>query len=149
MPVAPKPDLSPFESKYKALDALYCTALLFRDSRANNLGRAFRRGIPELPEQLATDLRWRGSESANHLAIGHPSRPPIERAILQVRCFGSTGETDTEYQILKARVRAERIEAGPQQDARVESLGVTDFQPAHRLILIAESRIDHGNLRSI
>ena len=54
MPVAPKPDLSPFGSKYKPLDALYCTALLFRDLRANNLGRAFQRGIPELPEQVTS-----------------------------------------------------------------------------------------------
>src|ERR1700739_1832114 len=58
-------------------------------------------------------------------------------------------EADTAYQVFEARVRAERIEAWPQQDARVKSLPVAFFQPIHRLILIPESCIDHGNLRGM
>jgi hypothetical protein len=49
---------------------------------------------------------------------------------------------------LEARVGAERIEARPQQDARVKSLFVGFFEPIHRLIRISQRCIDHGNLRA-
>src|SRR6266446_2654051 len=51
--------------------------------------------------------------------------------------------------VFKARVRAERIEARPQQDAWVKSLFVAFFEPIYGLIRIPERCIDHGNLRSV
>src|SRR5580693_492243 len=52
------------------------------------------------------------------------------------------------HKILEARVRAERIEAWPPEDARVKSLLVAFFKPIHGLIPISERYVDHGNLRS-
>ena len=62
---------------------------------------------------------------------------------------GSAREADTVQKVFKARVRAQRIEARPQQDARVKSLFVASFEPTHGLIRLPESYIDHGNLRSM
>jgi len=62
---------------------------------------------------------------------------------------GSTRDADTAHKVFKARVRAERIEARPQQDAWVQSLFVGCFEPIHGLISIPERCIDHGNLRGI
>jgi hypothetical protein len=53
------------------------------------------------------------------------------------------------FKVLKSRIGAERIETRPQEDAGVEPLFITLVEPRHRLILVAESRIDHGNLRGI
>jgi hypothetical protein len=46
--------------------------------------------------------------------------------------------------VLEARVGAERIEARPQQDARLKSLLVPLFEPSHDLIRISERCVDHG-----
>src|SRR5262249_47134342 len=66
-----------------------------------------------------------------------------------IKFLDSTRETNTAHKNLKARVRAERIEARPQQDAWIKALFVGFFEPIHRLIVIAESGIHHGNLRGI
>src|SRR5580700_9232493 len=57
-------------------------------------------------------------------------------------------QADATRELLKARVGPERIESRPQQNARVKSLFVSSLQPIHRLISIAKSRVDHGDLRS-
>ena len=62
---------------------------------------------------------------------------------------GSAREADTVQKVFKARVRAQRIEARPQKDARVKSLFVAFFEPIYSLIRIAKSCIDHGNFRGV
>jgi hypothetical protein len=44
---------------------------------------------------------------------------------------------------------AETIEAGPQENSRVEALFVAFFEPIRGLIRITESYIDHGNLQTM
>lgn len=44
---------------------------------------------------------------------------------------------------------AEGIEARSQEDTRIKSFFIAFFEPGHRLNLIAESCIDHGNLRAM
>ena len=68
---------------------------------------------------------------------------------VNVRFPGSTREADPAHKVLKARIRAKRIEAGPKQDARVESLFKAYFEPIYGLIRIPERCIDYGNLRSM
>jgi hypothetical protein len=58
-------------------------------------------------------------------------------------------QPDAAFKVLKSRIGAERIETRPQEDAGVEPLLITLVEPGHRLALVAESRIDHGNLRGI
>jgi hypothetical protein len=58
-------------------------------------------------------------------------------------------EADTAHEVLEARVRTERIEAWPDQDAGVEPLFVASFEPTHGLIPVPERGIDDRNLRSI
>jgi hypothetical protein len=74
---------------------------------------------------------------------------PLYPFALLIKFSGSTREADAAQKIFKARVRADRIEASPQQDARVKSLLIAFFEPIHSLIGIPESYIDHRNLRSI
>jgi hypothetical protein len=61
----------------------------------------------------------------------------------------SMRKADTPYEVFKARVRTERIQAWPEQDAGVKPLFVAFFEPTHGLIPIPERCIDYGNLRSI
>lgn len=70
-------------------------------------------------------------------------------SIGRTRTEGSWIEPNPSFKILESPVGTERIEPGPQEDARVESLFVTRLEPCHRLIVVAKRRIDHGNLRSI
>src|SRR5271155_1831908 len=56
------------------------------------------------------------------------------------------GEAEAAHEVLKAWVRAERIQAGPQQDAWVKSLFVPFLQPIHRVISVPKGCINHGNL---
>ena len=53
------------------------------------------------------------------------------------------------HKVLKARIGAERVEAGPQQDTPIKSIFVAFFEPIHGLIRIPERCVDHGNLRTI
>jgi hypothetical protein len=62
---------------------------------------------------------------------------------------GSVTETDAPRKLLEPRFGAEGIEARSQEDARIESFLIAFFEPNHRLILIAESCVDHGNLRGM
>jgi hypothetical protein len=47
-------------------------------------------------------------------------------------------KADAAQKVLKAGVRAERVEAGPDQDAGVNSLVETLFPPSHGLIFISK-----------
>jgi len=58
------------------------------------------------------------------------------------------GEADTAHEVFKAWVRPERIEARSDEDAGIEPLLVTSFEPTHGLIRVTERRVDCGNLRS-
>src|SRR5450432_1644295 len=71
------------------------------------------------------------------------------RAFLNTRFAASTWQADMAQKGIEARVRAERIKPWPQQHARIKSLFVAFFEPGHRLILIAQSRIYHGNFRAM
>lgn len=61
----------------------------------------------------------------------------------------STRKADTTRQVLKTRVRPQRIESRPQQDSWVESFFVASFEPTHGLIRVPKRGVDHGNLRSM
>src|SRR5690349_10667053 len=50
---------------------------------------------------------------------------------------------------MESRITAQRIKTRPQEDAGVETLFIALLQPRHRLIVVAERRIDDGNLRGI
>ena len=56
-------------------------------------------------------------------------------------------EADTAQEILKPQVGSERIEDRSQQDGRIESRLIGLVQPDHRLVVVAESGIDRGNIR--
>jgi hypothetical protein len=56
------------------------------------------------------------------------------------------GQANTANEIFETGVGAERVEARPQQNARVKPLVVALFQPIHGLIPVTKSRIDHRNL---
>jgi hypothetical protein len=55
-------------------------------------------------------------------------------------------ETNAAYKLLEPRIGAQGIEARSQEDARIKSFFIAFFEPAHRLRLIVEGCIDHGNL---
>lgn len=61
----------------------------------------------------------------------------------------SSTEPDAAFKVLEPPVGAKRIETRPQEDAGIESLCEALLEPGHRLILVVERRIDHGNLRGI
>src|SRR6266496_2531967 len=61
--------------------------------------------------------------------------------------LNSSGEPDAAQKILKPSIGPERIEGGPQEDGGVESRLIGLVQPDHRLIVVAESHIDQGNIR--
>jgi len=98
------------------------------------------------PPELDKGILQRTFRSKNKADAGHASA--LETPQLLEEFPGSTREADAPLKVLKTRVRAERIEAGPQQDTRVKSLFVAFFEP-HGFIRISERYIDHGNLRSI
>jgi hypothetical protein len=84
------------------------------------------------------DLCWLGNSSPiDPEVLAAPERNNLFPFRDQIAWFnGSTREADTAHKVLKARVRAESIEARPQQDARVKSLFVGYFKPIHGLISI-------------
>jgi hypothetical protein len=51
--------------------------------------------------------------------------------------------------VFEPRIRAQWIEARPQQDAWVKSLFVGFFEPIHRLVTVPERRINRGNFRTV
>jgi hypothetical protein len=61
----------------------------------------------------------------------------------------SVTETDAAHKLLELRFKAEGIEARPQEDTRIKTFLIAFFESGHRLILLAESRIDHGNFRGM
>ena len=61
----------------------------------------------------------------------------------------SPGKANAAQKVLEARVGAEGIEAGPEQDAWVKSLFEAFFEPIHGLICISQRCIDHCDLRRI
>ena len=61
----------------------------------------------------------------------------------------ASAEADAALEIPKARIRAERIESRPNQDARIEPLDIAFLEPRHRLIRIAERGVDDGDLRRV
>src|SRR5690349_17259437 len=54
----------------------------------------------------------------------------------------SSIESNAVFEVAESGIGAERIEAGPQQDAGVESLFIALVEPCHRLVVVAERRID-------
>ena len=54
-------------------------------------------------------------------------------------------KADTAQEILKPGIGPQRIEGRPHEDGRVESRLIGLVQPYHRLVLIAEPEIDHGD----
>ena len=66
-----------------------------------------------------------------------------------VSFYGLLLEPNSLHKILELRVGAQRIEAWSQKDARIKSFFITLLEPPHRLILIAESCIYHGNFRGV
>ena len=55
-------------------------------------------------------------------------------------------EADTAPEIFESSVGPQRIEGRAQQDGRFESRFIGLVQPDHRLVLIAESHIDQGDI---
>src|SRR5260370_13063219 len=62
--------------------------------------------------------------------------------------LNSSGEPDAVHEILKPSVGSERIEGRPQQDGGLESRLIGHVQPDHRLVVVAESHVDQGNIRA-
>jgi hypothetical protein len=69
--------------------------------------------------------------------------------VLVIKFPALTREADTAHKVSKARIGAEGIESWSQEDTRIKSLFVAFFEPIHGLIRITESRIDHGDLRTV
>jgi hypothetical protein len=61
--------------------------------------------------------------------------------------LSSSREPDAAQKILKPRVGPERIKGRSQQDGWIESRLIGLVQPDHRLVVVAESHIDQGNIR--
>src|SRR5438874_12559195 len=67
--------------------------------------------------------------------------------IIYARLYSSLIQTEAAQYILEPRVRAQRIEARSQEHTRIKSFFIAFLEPAHRLILVPESCINHGNFR--
>src|SRR5262245_45840201 len=62
---------------------------------------------------------------------------------------GSLSQTNTVHDVLESGVGAQRVEAGPQQSARVETLVIASLEPRHRFGRVAERCVHHGDLGGI
>src|SRR5262249_49204101 len=58
-------------------------------------------------------------------------------------------EADATEEIGEPRVAAKRIETRPQEHTRIETVRRAAFEPGHRLITVAERRIDDGHFGGI
>src|SRR5262249_8561955 len=59
---------------------------------------------------------------------------------------GSADQADAALEIPKSAVTTERIQAGPEEDAGIESLGKTFLEPGHRSFVVAERGVDDSDL---
>src|SRR6266536_3155703 len=83
---------------------------------------------------LTSEKRSESGRTANRAFRGKPG-------------LNSSGESNAAQEILKPSIRPERIEGWPQEDGGVESRLIGLVQPDHRLVVVAESHIDQGNIR--
>jgi hypothetical protein len=69
-----------------------------------------------------------------------------ELASITAGSFPSFREANTAQKLLESSVGPQRIEGRSQQNGRVESRFITLVQPDHRLVPIAQSNIDQGDV---
>jgi hypothetical protein len=112
--------------------------------------RSTRQRLETMPGMDSPSLGLEVSGVAGHLRL-LPSlfytrqRCGVERLRIASRILRR--KPNATHKSLEARVGAQWVKAGPQQDAWIKPLFITFFEPSRRLILVAEGGIDHGNLR--
>jgi len=63
--------------------------------------------------------------------------------------FNSPAQANALKQVVESWIGAQRVKAWPHEDPRAKALGISFFEPGHCLILIVQSYVDHGDLRSV